>query len=185
MAIFSNKIKINSVSIASTEPRYSNRAWSGVEITRSTGIQYFTMEFTLSFKQQDITEYNAFVAEYSRGKPFTFGLGHLSTYTGSQVNAVQATAASAKGAYQVTTSANTLEIGSLIQFTNHSKLYRIIGRTGNDIQLFPNLRANVQAGESIRYTAFEGTFTLDVDNNYQTPVNNVISISLKASEYLQ
>ncbi|GAB6015554.1 MAG: hypothetical protein Lm2023SU_19120 [Serratia ureilytica] len=184
MASFSNNIKINGVTVSSTEPRYSNRSWTGVEVTRSTGIQYYKLEFTLTFKQQSIAEYNSFVAEYSRGKPFTFSLGHMGIYKGSQTGAVSASATAVKGSYQITSTANTLEIGSLIQFTNHSKIYRIIGRAGNVLQLFPNLRENVQTGETIFYNNLQGTFTLDIDNEYKVPVNNIMSVNLKATEYL-
>ncbi|TWY28635.1 hypothetical protein [Serratia marcescens] len=184
MASFSNNIKINGVSVSSTEPRYSNRSWTGTEVTRSTGIQYYKLEFTLTFKQQSLAEYQAFVAEYSRGKPFTFSLGHMGVYKGSQSGAVSASAQALKGSYQVSSTANTLEIGSLIQFTNHSKIYRIIGRAGNVLQLFPNLRENVQTGETILYNNLQGTFTLDIENEYKVPVNNIMSVNLKATEYL-
>ncbi len=185
MATFTNNVKINNVQIASTEPRYSNRAWSGSEITRSTGIQYYTLQFTLSFKQQNVGEYNNFFALYSRGQPFTFSLGHLSQYKGSQTGVVSTSSAAGKGVYQIQTTNNTLEIGTMVQFQNHSKIYRIIGRQGNTVMLFPNLRTNVQAGETVRYMGIEGTFTLAVDNDYSLPINNVMSVTLKASEYLQ
>lgn len=184
MAAFTNNIKINNVTLSSTEPRYSNESWTGAMITRSTGIQYYNIQFGLSFNQKDVAEYHAFVSQYSQGKPFAMALGHLSTYKGSQVGAVSATSPAAKGTYQVSTTANTLEIGTLIQFSNHRKIYRIIGRTGNTIQLFPNLRANVQTNETIRYTSIEGEFVLLPDNEYQLPISNVMSVQLTARENL-
>lgn len=108
----------------------------------------------------------------------------MGIYRGSQTGAVSASSPAVKGSYQITSTANTLEVGSLIQFTNHSKIYRVIGRTGNVLQLFPNLRENVQAAETILYNNLQGTFTLDIENEYKVPVNNIMSVNLKATEYL-
>ena len=49
MASFSNQIKITNFQIKSTEPVYSNQTWTGQRIMRSTGIQYYEIQFQLSF----------------------------------------------------------------------------------------------------------------------------------------
>lgn len=182
MALFSNNIKIADFQLSSTEPRYSNTSWTGSQITRSTGIQYYEIQFTLNFNKKDILEYQAFIARYGQGAAFAMTLGHLSTYLGSQVAAVSTTAVAAKGVYQISTTQNALEVGTLVQFQNHKKLYRVIANTGTTLSLFPNLREQVQAGENIRYQGIEGSFILDVDNDYKLSVLNVMSITLKATE---
>jgi len=182
MALFSKNIKIGDFTLSSVEPRYSNRSWTGSQIQRSTGIQYYSIQFTLSFNKKDIQEYNNFIAKYGQGADFTMDLGHLSTYYGSQTAAVRATAAAAKGVSSITCNANTLEVGTLIQFQNHKKIYRVIGHVGNVLTVFPALRASVAINETVNYNNIQGSFTLDVDNDLKLNVQNVMSITLKATE---
>jgi len=184
MALFSNNIKVTDFQLSSQEPRYSNRSWTGTQITRSTGIQYYQINFTLNFNKKDILEYQNFIAKYGQGAPFKMDLGHLSTYRGVQNVAVAATAPAAKGVYQITCNSNVLEVGTLIQFQNHKKIYRVIANNGSTLSIFPNLRSNVTVGETVKYGNIEGAFTLDVDNDYKLNVQNVMSITLKASEEL-
>lgn len=182
MALFSQNIKIGDFTLSSVEPRYSNRSWAGTQIQRSTGIQYYSIQFTLNFNKKDIQEYQNFIARYGQGAAFTMDLGHLSTYRGSQTVPVRAAANAAKGVSAITCSANTLEVGTLIQFTNHKKIYRIIGKTSNVITVFPPLRASVAINENVIYNNLQGSFTLDVDNDLKLNVENVMKITLKATE---
>lgn len=181
---FSNNIKTNGFQLASTEPMYSNRSWNGTLITRSTGIQYYTIQFTLNFNQKDQLEIKQFIAQYSQGKPFTMDLGYLSRYTGSQNTAVATTAVAAAGTYQVHTNSNNLEVGTLVQFTNHSKIYRVIANSGTVVSLFPNLRQQVNTGEVLKYNNIQGQFILDIDNDYSMHVQPLMTIQLKATEYI-
>ncbi|MGX9299885.1 hypothetical protein IAQ00_13645 [Pantoea ananatis] len=182
MALFSNNLKVTDFQLSSNEPRYSNRSWTGTQITRSTGIQYYQINFTLNFNKKDIQEYQNFIAKYGQGAPFNMDLGHLSIYKGSQNVAVAATAPAAKGVYQITCNSNQLEVGTLIQFQNHKKIYRVIANNGTTLSIFPNLRSNVAIGENVKFTNIEGSFTLDVDNDYKLNVQNVMNITFKASE---
>lgn len=97
MASFSNQIKITNFQIKSTEPVYSNQTWTGQRIMRSTGIQYYEIQFQLSFNTASIGEVQNFLAQYSQGKPFTFSLGLLSTYRGTQTGSLTSTALVNKG----------------------------------------------------------------------------------------
>lgn len=182
MALFTNNIKVTDFQLTSTEPRYSNRSWTGTQIQRSTGIQYYQIQFSLNFHQRDSAEYEKFIAMYSQGKSFSMDLGHLSNYMGKQLTAVSATKVAAKGVYQITTNQNALEVGTLIQFTNHKKIYRVLANTGTVLSVFPNLRQQVGLNENIRYQNIEGQFVLDVDNNYQLNIKTQMSIQLKATE---
>ncbi|MGC1010319.1 hypothetical protein [Pantoea agglomerans] len=179
---FSSNIKTTGFQLSSTEPMYTNRSWNGALITRSTNIQYYQIQFTLNFNQKDHGEIKQFLAQYSQGRPFTMDLGYLSRYTGIQVATLSTTTTSAAGTYQVTTQANNLEVGTLIQFSNHTKIYRVIANSGTVLSVFPNLRAQVNTGENIKYNNIQGSFVLDADNDYQMQVQNVMSIQLKATE---
>lgn len=181
---FSSNIKVTGFQLSSTEPMYTNRSWNGTLITRSTNIQYYNLQFTLNFNQKDHGEVQQFLAQYSQGKPFTMDLGYLSKYKGIQTAALSTTATSAAGTYQVTTQANNLEVGTLIQFANHTKIYRVIANSGTVLSIFPNLRAQVNTGETIKYNNIQGSFVLDADNDYQMQVQNVMSIQLKATEVI-
>lgn len=181
---FSQNIKITGFQLASTEPMYSNRAWNGSLITRSTNIQYYTIQFTLNFNQKDRGEVLQFVSQYSQAKPFTMDLGYLSRYTGSQTAAVSATAVAAVGTYQVLTNQNSLEVGTLVQFQNHAKIYRVIANNGTTVSLFPNLRQQVNTGEAMKFNNLQGQFVLDIDNDYSMQVQTSMSIQLKATEYI-
>jgi len=181
---FSSNIKTTNFQLSSTEPQYSNRSWNGSLITRSTNIQYYRIQFTLNFNQKDQQEIKEFLARYSQSQPFTMDLGYLSRYTGIQNGAVQTTSAATAGTYKINVNQNNLEVGTLVQFTNHSKIYRIIANSGTSISVFPNLRQQVQTGEPVRFNNIQGQFTLDTDNDYSMTVQNVMSIQLKATEYL-
>lgn len=182
MAAFSNNIKVSNFIIKSVEPLYSNQSWTGQRIIRSTGIQYNQIQFTLSFNNTNIGEYNNFIAQYSQGKPFTFSLGHLSTYRGSQTGALTSQTAVAKGTRVITTNTNNMAIGEMLQFTNHKKLYRIIDRTSTTLTLFPVLQNAVQASEPIIYNNLMIEAVLDPDNDYTLPIQKIMSIQLKATE---
>ncbi|HHA1559426.1 TPA: hypothetical protein ACOEBW_000371 [Enterobacter hormaechei subsp. xiangfangensis] len=184
MINFTNSIKVSDVNLNSKQPMYEHQSWTGKKLQRSTGIQYYEMEFTLSFNIADRREVDNFLATYSLGKPFELSLGHLSTYTGTQTAAVTSTDAVAAGAIQITTNAQTLGVGDMVQFTNHTKLYRIIARTNTSITIFPALRSNVQANEVIKYNNLGITVVLDADNEYKFPITKVTSIKLKATENL-
>ncbi|MDD7993763.1 hypothetical protein [Kosakonia radicincitans] len=181
MASFTNKIKINSVQLKSNEPMYSNRSWTGQRIIRSTGIQYYTIQFQLTFNTVDRAEVMNFLALYSQGEPFTLNLGHFAKYNGNQTGALTATSQAAKGSMVVST-INSLAVGELIQFTNHKKIYRVIDRTNTNITIFPSLQNVVQANETITYNNLVIEAVLDPDNDYSMDISTVTSITLKASE---
>lgn len=181
---FSNNIKITGFQLSSTEPMFSNRSWTGALITRSTNIQYYKLQFTMNFNQKDQAEVKQFLAQYSQARPFVMDLGYYGHYTGSQTGAIAATTTTSAGTYKVNVNSNSLEIGTLIQFANHPKIYRVIANTGTTLSVFPNLRQSVQAGETIRFNNLQGQFVLDIDNDYSMTVQNVMSLQLKATEYL-
>ncbi|MCW6030163.1 hypothetical protein [Pantoea sp. JK] len=182
MALFTKNIKIGDFTLSSQEPRYSNRSWTGSQLQRSTGIQYYEIQFTLNFNKKDIQEYQSFIAKYGQGAAFSMDLGHLSTYYGSQTASVRATAAAAKGVSAISCSANTLEVGTLIQFQNHKKIYRVINNASNVLTVFPPLRASVAINETVTYNNLQGSFVLDVDNDLKFNVENIMKITLKATE---
>jgi len=181
---FSDNIKITGFQLSSTEPMYSNRSWNGTLITRSTNIQYYNLQFTMNFTQKNLAEVQAFIASYSQAKPFTMDLGYASQYNGTQTSALSATAVAAAGVYQVSTQTNSLEVGTLIQFTNHSKIYRVIANDGTTISIFPNLRQQVNTGENIKFNGIQGQFVLNIDNTYQIQIQNTMTLQVTATEYL-
>ncbi|EMN5860206.1 hypothetical protein RJ495_005101 [Pluralibacter gergoviae] len=185
MATFSNNIKITDVVLNSTIPQYSQRAWTGTELRRSVGIQYYKIQFTLNFEVTDRQEVQAFIAQYAQGKPFTLSLGHLAIYQGTQSGQVQATANVNKGSMVIPTNANTLNVGDLVQFSNHNKLYQIVEKNGNNLTIFPQLRQNVGINEIINYSGLQIEATLDVDQTFDMNIANVTQVQFKASENLQ
>ena len=75
-----------------------------------------------------------------------------------------------------------MAVGEMIQFTNHNKLYKIIDRTNTSLTIFPALQNVVQTGEIIRYDALIIEAVLDPDNDYTMPINNIMTLNLKATE---
>jgi len=181
---FSTNIKITDVTLSSTVPQYSQRAWTGTELRRSVGIQYYTLKFNLNFEIKNRSEVQAFIAEYQQGKPFILSLGHLSLYKGAQSGAVTATAAATKGSMIVSTNTNTLQKGDLIQFSNHKKLYQIIDKSSTSITIFPQLRQNVGVNEVINYNNLMIEARLDVDQNFDMGISNVTTVQFNATENL-
>ncbi|EHK6423934.1 hypothetical protein QYN36_003038 [Salmonella enterica] len=180
---FSNNIKLSDFTLSSKSPQYSNQSWTGAVIQRSTGVQWYTFNFTLNFNQRDRQEVLAFIAEYSQGKLFTIPLGHLSTYKGKQSGAVSSKNDVRRGVYKFTTaSAQQLEVGTMIQFGNHKKIYQIVANTGTEVSIFPALQANVQANETVFYNGLVIEARLDVDNDFQMPVTNLVAITFKCTE---
>ena len=182
MASFSNQIKITNFQIKSTEPVYSNQTWTGQRIMRSTGIQYYEIQFQLSFNPSSIGEVQNFLAQYSKGKSFTFSLGLMGTYRGVQSGALTSQSIASKGTRVTATNNNSMAVGELIQFTNHKKIYRIIDRTSTSLTVFPVLQNTVQASEPIIYNNIQIEAVLDPDNDYTMPVGNIMNITLKATE---
>jgi len=140
------------------------------------------LQFQLSFNVADVGEINNFLALYSQGKPFTFSLGHFSTYRGAQNGALTSEIEAVKGARVISTNNNAMAVGELIQFTNHKKIYRIIESTGNTLTIFPALQNTVQASEPIIYDSLMIEAVLDPDNDYSMPITNIITLQLKATE---
>lgn len=182
--LFSENIKITDFKLSNSQSMYSQRSWTGVEIRRTTGIQYYQIEFTLNFEINQRSEVMAFITEYSQGKPFQFNMGHFSTYQGSQVAAVTCTSTVQRGNRNVTLSNNTLEVGTMIQFSNHKKLYQIMSKSGNVVTLNTQLRQNVQSGESVFFNNLVIEAKLDVDQTFDMASTMVSGVQIKATENL-
>ncbi|MHB9326457.1 hypothetical protein ACP3S7_02840 [Phytobacter ursingii] len=184
MASFSNDVKVTNFIFKNNEPMYSNTSWTGQRIVRSTGIQYYQIQFTLNFIKTSIPEIQQFIAQYSQGGSFTMSLGVYGDYYGSQSGALTATAAAPAGNIVISTNANNMAVGELIQFSNHNKIYRIIARTANTVTVFPALQNQVQAQEVIKYDNLVIEAQLDPDNDYSITVGNLMNITLKAQEVI-
>lgn len=184
MATFTNSIKVTNVTLSSTVPQYSQRAWTGVELRRLVGIQYYKLQFTLNFEVKNRREVQAFITEYQAGKPFTLSLGSAGLYQGTQTGAVTATAAATTGSMVISTNTNNLQAGDMIQFTSHKKLYQIVSKTANTITIFPQLRQNVGVNEVINYNNLVIEARLDVDQTFDMGISNVTSIQFNATENL-
>lgn len=182
MATFTNKIKVTNFQIKSTEPIYSSQSWTGQKITRSTGIQYYKIQFNLSFNIKDRGEVLNFIAQYSQGKPFTMSLGHLSNYVGMQQGSLTSQTQVPKGSIIINTNSNAIAVGELIQFGNHNKIYRIIDRTDTSLTVFPALQNVVQAGEVIIYDNLIIEAVLDNDNDYTLSVESIVTMQFKGTE---
>lgn len=185
MASFSKNVKVTNFQIKSTEPIYSNQTWTGQRIMRSTGIQYYQIQFTLNFNPTALSEVNSFLAQYSQGQPFTLSLGVAGVYHGTQDGAVTSTGNVTPGNIVIPVSTNTLAIGEWVQFSNHNKLYRIIATDETSITIFPALQNVVQASEVIKYNDLFIEAVLDPDNDYTMPVGNIMNITLKATENIR
>jgi hypothetical protein len=103
-------------------------------------IQYYQISFQLTFNVKDRNEVMKFIAEHSQGKPFMLSLGHMGMYQGVQTGALESQSIATKGTRIVSTNANSMAVGELIQFQNHNKIYRIIDRTDTSLTLFPHYR---------------------------------------------
>lgn len=182
--MFSSNIKINNLSITDTQPQWQNRAWNGQLIQRSTGIQYFELSMTLNFNYKYMPEVRQFITQYSGGAPFTQSLGFYSAYSGKQSTAISVTAPVNAGSNIVPCTTNNLEIGTLIQFQNGTKIYRVLSSTQNSITVFPNLRQNVQVGENINFQNIIGSWVLDPSTSLQLQVQAAMSLQIKATEAL-
>lgn len=182
MATFSNEVKVTNFQIKSTEPLYSNQSWTGQRIIRSTGIQYYAIQFQLNFNASNRGEVLAFLAQYSQGKPFTMSLGLLGQYAGKQTAALSAVNTVAKGSILISTESNQMGVGELIQFTNHKKIYRIIDRTDTSLTIFPALQNVVQQDEPILYNNLTIEAVLDPDNDYTMPIATICTLQIKATE---
>ena len=184
MADFSNDVKVTNFIFKNNEPMYSNTSWTGQRIVRSTGIQYYQIQFTLNFIKSATPEINQFIAQYSQGGSFTMPLGIYGEYRGNQTGALTATNAVAAGNIVISTNTNNMAIGELIQFSNHNKIYRIIARTASTVTVFPALQNQVQASEIIKYDNLTIQAQLDPDNDYSITVGNLMTLTLKAQEVI-
>lgn len=187
MAItFSTGIKVSDFTLIDKAPQYSNTTWTGALIQRSTGVQWFEYQFALNFNPSDLLEVQSFIAQYQQGKAFEMSMGHLSQYRGKQTGALAVKTAVSRGIYKFqTTATNKLEIGSLIQFRNHKKLYKVIANDGTNVSIFPALQANIQANEAVQYNALLIEGTLLPDNEYQITSTNIMKVQFKCKEVVR
>ncbi|EHH7668541.1 hypothetical protein J8002_001904 [Salmonella enterica] len=163
----SKNIKISDFTLNSKQPFFKAQSISGKFQRRFTGIQFFEGEFTANYMAQHISEVKEFVAKHLFGRPFSVPLSYFTHYTGDVKELVTAAANTSRGGRKVTLSnfRGTLKAGTVIQFENHKKLYTITEdvKGNGEMKLFPNLRQNVLAGETIRYQNPEGEFILKTD----------------------
>lgn len=183
---FTNNIKISDFTLVDKSPQYSNQSWTGALIQRSSGVQWYEYQCTLSFNVRNRGEVQKFIAEYRQGKPFSMSMGHLSKYTGLESKALSVQSTVQRGVYKFKTAqTQVLEVGTMIQFTNHKKIYTIVANTGNEISIFPALQGVIQTGEAIVYNGIAIEAVLSPDNDYQLPSTNLIQIQLKCSEVVR
>jgi len=184
MAEFSNNVKVTNFILKPVIPSYSNQSWTGQRIIRSTGIQYYTFQFTLNFTKDALPEINKFLANNTQGASFTMPLGIAGEYRGNQTGSLTSTSAVSAGNIVITTNTNVMDVGETIQFSNHDKLYQIIDRTATTLTIFPALQNQVQASEIIKYDNLSITGQLDPDNDYSMTVGNLMTLNLKAQEVI-
>lgn len=175
---------ISGFTVTDIQPQYKNQANSGRLITRSTGIQYFQVQFQVNVSISDRLQFQQFLAEYSQGKAFAMSLGYYSTYTGIQTGTIATIGSSVPGMNKVQLpTATKLEKGTLIQFSGHKKIYRILDNTSGVLTVFPNLRQPVQKSETVTYKDIQGTFILNMDKNqYEYKSEQVIQTQFTAIE---
>ena len=181
-----NNALISEYVLSDNIPQYQNQTWSGETITRMVGVQYFTLSFKVTLNKKYRNELANFYASYAYGKPFDMSLGWWGSYTGTQTSGIQATGARAAGATSIAVTQNTLEIGSLVQFNGHKKLYRVVGSNGDTITIFPGLTRAIQTSEVLKYDNLQGSFILTPQNaTYQLPSTNVIEVTIQATENIR
>lgn len=183
---FTRNIKVSDFTLIDNSPQYSNQSWTGQVLQRSTGVQWYSTQFTVSFNQDQRGEVQNFIAQYRQGKPFQFSMGFLSQYRGKESKALSVGSTVQRGIYKFTTAqSQVLEVGSMIQFTNHKKLYTITQNTGTEISIFPALQGVIQGGEAIIYNGLVIECTLSPDNDYQIPSSNLIQMQFKCNEVIR
>ena len=139
---------------------------------------------TLQFNKKSYPEFNMFMAMYSQSRPFMIGLGLYGKYSGIQTGVLNVTTTTAAGNNTFPCN-NKLEVGSLIQFSNHNKLYRVMpGTTSTSITVFPFLQQNVQMGEVVKYDNLMVEMTIDPDNDWTMPIANKVDVSIKGREVI-
>ncbi|HGG8909799.1 hypothetical protein ASU91_23475 [Enterobacter hormaechei subsp. steigerwaltii] len=185
--MLSKNIKITDVKLTSNAPFFSNRAISGKFQKRFTGVQFFELEFSLNYQSEQTAEVKRFIAMHQQAQPFEFDLSYQTKYEGTAQGLLRSQQNAAPGARQVTlgTFAGVLEAGTIVQFQNHSKLYTVTEdvQTGGQLKLFPNLRAQVQLGEEIKYRSPKGRFVL-TNESYPYDIKSLSKIQLKATEVI-
>ncbi|EOU9592077.1 hypothetical protein ACOJEA_004777 [Klebsiella aerogenes] len=181
-----NNALISDYMLTDNVPQYQNQTWAGETITRIVGTQYFSLSFKVTMNKKYRAELSNFYAQYASGKPFDMSLGWWSKYEGTQTAAVQTTAARTAGATSIAVNSNRLEVGSLIQFGGHKKLYRVVANTGTVMTIFPGLIKNIQLGENIKFDNIQGSFILTPNQSaYNLPSTMVMEVTITATENIR
>lgn len=185
--MFSKLVKLTDVKLTSNAPFFSNRAISGKFQKRFIGVQFFELEFNVNYQCEQTQEIKRFIATHQQSQPFEFDLSYQTKYEGTAEGVIRSQQNAASGNRQVTLGAfkGVLEAGTLIQFENHSKLYTVTEdvQSGGSMKLFPNLRAQVQVGEEIRYRSPKGRFVLTNDK-FPYDIKSISKLQIKATEVL-
>lgn len=160
-------VKIRDVKLTSNAPFFANRAVSGKYQRRYTGIQFYSLDFTVQYQSEHLPLVKKFVAEYMYGRPFDFNISYAGQYNGSAQGTISCSQSLNPGARQVTIQgfSGVIEAGTIVQFQNHKKLYTVTQdtRAGQPMKLFPQLISNVQASEQVIYRNPVGRFVLTTD----------------------
>ncbi len=181
-----NNALISDFMLSDNIPQYQNQTWSGETITRMVGVQYYSVSFKVTLNRKTRAELANFYALYAQGKPFDMPLGWWGSYVGSHTGAIQATAARSVGATSIAVTQNTLEVGSLVQFNGHKKLYKVVGNNGFTLTIFPGLTRPIQTSEVLNYDNLQGSFILTPQNStYQYPSTNVMEVTIQATENIR
>lgn len=183
--INSKEVVLTDMKLSDNAQVFTSQTFTGKVQRRFSGIQYYTLKFSAQYNKKDIAVVKRFLTEYRFGKPFNLPLpkysGSTSTVTGNVAAAIAAPAGSRK--VKLSGFTGQLDIGTVIQFANHKKLYQVASDTrGNgELSIVPNLRAAVQVGELIKYRNIEGSFILTTDS-VEWPQTELQTIELEATE---
>lgn len=131
-------------------PKQVNVSQTGRVSTRWTGVQRWDFKLTIeAFGHEAIRELEAFFMSHT-DTPFYITLPLFQSSALS--NSIVSTKALARtNKIQVSGHRGAIQVGDALTFLNHAKLYRALNtvRGSGVLEIFPPLRADVNAGEAV------------------------------------
>lgn len=190
MFLDQKRIKLSDVQIEDNTPYFSTKSLSGKYQKRIAGPQFFILNFTANWMVSDLPEIKRFVAEHKFNVPFEYPMSYFSNFTGNITGFPVASTKVNKGSRLIllTGFVGTIPAGTVVQFTNHSKIYTVTESVSSNgaatLKIFPALYQDVNLGEQTKYQNLKAKFVL-TNEKFTFPNTQIGNFKFTAMEFIQ
>ena len=186
MSTFPSTFKVSNIDFGNGVRNYASDSKSLKRNTRKKNAQRWEFSLDLFMKPEDAMANWAFLNSLDVNvTPVEINLSEITT-TGAAIGQIAVLAPASIGSNLVSLVSNTnVPIGQMFKFSNHSKLYQVIGKTGSSqVTVYPALRAAVGAAHVADFAncPFTAYITTEIPKLNKTFRNSNTVITLEFVE---